>query len=217
MYLSDSTLEILKNFSQIKDSILFKEGNVLNTCTTERSVLAKAVLEDYFPQTFGIYELKTFLSLLTLGASKPMLDIKDDYVLITNEETKSTVSYRTAEESLIRHPKFSELDNSDTVVEFKIDENILKWVISTSRILRSDYLRFVGDGKCIKMISASRESSNKDQITICESDVEFDVMIELNLLNVIMGAYTVKIDPNRFIYMKKDDMNLEYWIALKNE
>ena len=44
MKLSDQTLEVLKNFSDINTNILVKPGSELSTISTMKNILAKATI-----------------------------------------------------------------------------------------------------------------------------------------------------------------------------
>ena len=57
MKLSKSTLDILKNFKEINQSILFKQGNSLKTISVMKNILAEATIEEELPRDFGIYDL----------------------------------------------------------------------------------------------------------------------------------------------------------------
>ena len=45
MKLSDKTFSLLKNFSSINQSILFKRGNTLRTMSVMKNILAEADIE----------------------------------------------------------------------------------------------------------------------------------------------------------------------------
>jgi hypothetical protein len=66
MKLSDKTLTLLKNFSSINQSILFKEGSSLRTISVMKNILAEATIEEELPKDFGIYDLNQFLNGLNL-------------------------------------------------------------------------------------------------------------------------------------------------------
>ena len=48
MKLSDKTISVLKNFSSINQSILFKEGNKLRTISVMKNILAEATITEEF-------------------------------------------------------------------------------------------------------------------------------------------------------------------------
>ena len=80
MNLSDSTLNLLKNFSTINQSILFKEGNNLRTISVMKNILAEATINEEIPKDFGIYDLNQFLNGLSLH-QKPDLDFENTDML----------------------------------------------------------------------------------------------------------------------------------------
>ena len=69
MKLSDSTLSLLKNFSTINQSILFKQGTKLRTISVMKNILAEATVSEELPKDFGIYDLGQFLNGLSLHNS----------------------------------------------------------------------------------------------------------------------------------------------------
>ncbi len=54
MKLSEKTISLLKNFSDINQSILFKKGNKLRTIPVMKNILAEADIPEDFPEDFGI-------------------------------------------------------------------------------------------------------------------------------------------------------------------
>ena len=65
MKLSKETIEVLKNFSGINQSIVVKEGNKLKTVNSLKNILAHATVEEDFPKEFAIYDLTRFLGLIS--------------------------------------------------------------------------------------------------------------------------------------------------------
>ena len=66
MKLSDRTINLLKNFASIIQSILFKQGKSLRTISVMKNILAEANVDEDFPQEFGVYDLSQFLNSLGL-------------------------------------------------------------------------------------------------------------------------------------------------------
>ena len=62
MKLSDETINILKNFSSINQSLLFKQGNVLKTISGLKTIFAEVTIQENFPKEFAIYDLNKFLA-----------------------------------------------------------------------------------------------------------------------------------------------------------
>ena len=83
MKLSDKTLSLLKNFSNINQSILFKKGSSLRTISVMKNILAEATITEEIPKDCGIYDLRQFLNVNTTLFNSPELDfVNDGYVII---------------------------------------------------------------------------------------------------------------------------------------
>ena len=65
MQISKNTFEVLKNFSEINENLLIKPGNELKTISVMKNVLAKATIEETFDKEFAIYDLNSFLNVLS--------------------------------------------------------------------------------------------------------------------------------------------------------
>ena len=61
MELQEQTLNVLKNFSDINPNLIIKEGNTIRTISEAKNVVATAIVDNEFPQTMGIYDLKNSL------------------------------------------------------------------------------------------------------------------------------------------------------------
>ena len=57
MKLSTDTVNVLKNFASINSGIEFKKGKTLTTISSNKTVLAKATLQDQIEDDFCIYDL----------------------------------------------------------------------------------------------------------------------------------------------------------------
>ena len=79
MKLSDKTIKVLKNFSSINQSMLFRTGSIIRTKSTTDTIAAQAVVEEMFPFEFGIYDLNQFLGVVSLF-DEPALDLNERYV-----------------------------------------------------------------------------------------------------------------------------------------
>ena len=90
MKLSDKTLSVLKNFSSINQSILFKEGNKLRTISVMKNILAEATVTEDFSKDFGIYDLNEFIGVLSL-VQEPSLKFDEQFVSIADASEMITL------------------------------------------------------------------------------------------------------------------------------
>ena len=102
MKLSEKTLNILKNFSSINQSILVKQGNKLRTISVAKNILAEAEIKEEFPRDFAIYDLNQFLNGLSLHQDPEMDFSPDSYLSI--REGKRRVKYFYADTNVIISP-----------------------------------------------------------------------------------------------------------------
>ena len=84
MKLSEKTVNLLKNFAGINQSILFKKGNKLRTMSVMKNILAEAEVEEEFPKDFAIYDLVQFLNGVSLYAN-PQIEFTTDSNLTIRE------------------------------------------------------------------------------------------------------------------------------------
>ena len=81
MIICNDTIEVLKNYAEINQSLLFKQGSQLKTVNEQTNVLSKCTVNETFPQEFAIYDLNKFLGVLSLF-SEPDMNFSDNSVSI---------------------------------------------------------------------------------------------------------------------------------------
>jgi len=80
--LSKKTLDVLKNFSTINSSIVFRQGSTVRTISNAENILAKFTGEEVFPSDFAIYDLSQFLSGISLFNDPQLEFTSSDFVSI---------------------------------------------------------------------------------------------------------------------------------------
>ena len=88
MKLSNHTTSVLKNFATINQNLVIKEGNTITTMSAMKNIVAKADVEETFPQEVAIYDLNEFLAAMSLFTN-PVLDFAENHVMITEENNTS--------------------------------------------------------------------------------------------------------------------------------
>ena len=103
MNLSEKTFNLLKNFSSINQSILFKKGNTLRTMSVMKNILAEADIEEEFPRDFAIYDLVRFLNGISLY-DEPEFDFANDSYVTIRAGKNHRTRYFFADPSVIVAP-----------------------------------------------------------------------------------------------------------------
>jgi hypothetical protein len=123
MKLSAETLTVLRNFASINQSILLKPGKTLATISPQKTVMAKATVEDEFPVQAGIYDLSKFLSVHSLYED-PDLQFSENFLAFV--EGKSRAKYVYADPSMIITPPEKDVKLPSIDVEVELTSAV-KW------------------------------------------------------------------------------------------
>ena len=123
MKLSDKTISVLKNFSSINQSILFKEGNKLRTISVMKNILAEATVSEDFSRDFGIYDLNQFLNGLSLHQDPELDFAQDGYVVI--REGRSRSKYFFADPNVIVTPPEKDITLPSEDICFEVSTCLL--------------------------------------------------------------------------------------------
>ena len=215
MKLSDKTLSVLKNFSTINQSILFKQGNKLRTISVMKNILAEATITEELPKDFGIYDLNQFLNGLALHQS-PELDFANDgHVVIKEGRMRS--KYFFADPNVIITPPEKAIDLPSEDVSFELRTEQLDKLLKAAAIYQLPDLAVVGGEGVVKILVRDKknDTSNDFSIVVGETDKEFSFNFKVENIKILPGTYDVIVSQkllSRFISKNHD---LLYYIALE--
>tara|TARA_Y100001935_G_C17215796_1_gene462520 strand:- start:364 stop:1029 length:666 start_codon:yes stop_codon:yes gene_type:complete len=217
MKLSETTLNLLKNFSSINQSILFKEGSKLRSISVMKNILVEATIEESFPKDFGIYDLNQFLNGLSLHAS-PELDFKnDDYVMI--REGKMRSKYFFADPTVIVAPPEKEISLPTEDFCFEITSQQLDRLKKAASIYQLPDISAIGEAGVIKLVARDKNdvTSNDFSIIVGETDSEFTVNFKEENLKIIPGSYVVIVSRKLLSKFTNQNIDVTYFIALESD
>ena len=174
MKLSDKTISLLKNFSSINQSILFKEGNKLRTISVMKNILAEATVSEEFSKDFGVYDLNQFLNGLSLHRN-PELDFKNDgYVVISEGKMRS--KYFFADPNVIVTPPDKDITLPSEDICFELSTEQLDKLLKAAAVYQLPDISAVGEGGVIKLLVKDKknDTSNDFAIVVGETTDEFE-------------------------------------------
>ena len=215
MKLSDSTINILKNFSNINQSLLFKKGRKLRTISVMKNILAEVEVTEEFPKDFGIYDLNQFLNGLSLHQS-PELDIENDsYMVIREGKTRS--KYFFADPNVIISPPDKEITLTSEEISFNLNTQQLDKLLKASSVYQLPDLSVVGENGVVKLVVSDRknDTSNDFSIIVGETESKFSFNFKVENIKILPGSYEVSISKKLLSKFVNSDKNLTYWIALE--
>ena len=215
MKLSDRTINLLKNFASINQSILFKQGNQLRTISVMKNILAEANIDEDFPQEFGVYDLSQFLNSLGLFQEPELNFTGESFVNI--KEGKQRSKYFFADPSVIVSPPEKSITLPSVDVEFTLRSSQLDRLLKAAGVYHLTDLSVVGDGKEIKMVVLDRknDTSNDFSIIVGETDQEFVFNFKEDNLKIVPGSYDVVVSQKLLSKFTNQNIDVTYFIALE--
>ena len=193
MKLSEKTLTLLKNFSNINQSILFKQGSSLRTISVMKNILAEATIDEDLPTDFGIYDLGQFLNGLALH-TRPELDFQNEgYVYIKEGRMRS--KYFFADPKVIVTPPEKEITLPSEDVSFTLSTDQLDKLLKAAGIYQLPDLTVVGRNGVVKIQVRDRknDTSNDFAITVGETDESFSFNFKVENIKILPGTYDVVV------------------------
>jgi len=217
MELTNNTMTVLKNFSGINQNLLVREGNTIKTISEAKNVLATAVVEESFPQPFGIYDLNEFIGVLGL-VDQPRLKFEDESVTVGDSTGRSKVRYFFSPEETLTTPQ-KDINMPQSEVKFSLDSDTLNKVKRAASTLgHSEMSVSVKDGTLtLSVVEAQNSTSNAFSIDIDGefSTPNFNFIMNINNLKLIPGDYEVELSSKFISRFKHKELNVQYWIALE--
>ena len=215
MKLSDSTLSLLKNFSTINQSILFKQGSKLRTISVMKNILAEATIEEELPKDFGIYDLNQFLNGMGLHQN-PELDFANDSYVVIKEGTDRT-KYFFADANVIITPPDKPITLPSEDVTFDLSTQQLDRLLKAAAIYQLPDLSAVGEDGVVKLVVRDKknETSNVFSITVGETDATFSFNFKVENIKILPGTYDVVVSQKLLSRFSSKNHDLIYYIALE--
>jgi len=215
MKLSDSTISLLKNFSTINQSILFKQGTRLRTISVMKNILAEATIAEEFPKDFGIYDLNQYLNGLALHNNPELNFEADNYVVI--KEGRSRSKYFFADPSVIITPPEKSIELPSEDVTFDLSTDQLDKLLKAAAIYQLPDLAVVGGNGVVKVVVRDKknDTSNDFAITVGETDATFSFNFKVENIKILPGTYSVVVSQKLLSRFTNKNQDLVYYIALE--
>lgn len=213
MKLNQRSVQILKNFSTINPSVQFREGNALKTISPNKTIMARAMLEDQIPQDFAIYDLSRFLGVSSLFED-PNYDLGERNVVISAPNRR--VSYTFADPNTIVAPPNKDIDIGDCDITFDLDQTQFAEVMKALGVMGFPEVVIAGENGKIVLRATDTKNPSADtyDIEVGETDQEFQAVFKAENLKILQGNYRVAISSRQISHFVGEDV--EYWISIES-
>ena len=219
MKLSSNTISVLKNYASINQNLVIKEGKEITTMSAMKNIVARAEVEEEFPQEVAIYDLNEFLSALSLFKS-PNLEFQDTYVNITEENNpKTSLKYFYSDPSVVTTPsKMITMPSNE--VTFTLESATLSNITKAAAVIGSADLVLENSNGTPSLTVKDKKNDTANSYSMgveTKGEGNFSFFFKVENLKLIDGKYTVDISSKNISHMKNENTEIEYWIALEPE
>jgi hypothetical protein len=217
--LSKKTLDVLKNFSSINSSIVFRKGSTVRTISNAENILAAFSSEEVFPMDFAIYDLSQFLSGISLF-DRPELEFSSSDFVSIRGSGKSARYYFSDPEITLKSAPEKNVKFPGADLQFNLTGEDLIALQKASAVYGLPDLTFQSEegSNEIKLVLRDKENdtSNTYEQSIsgcCTGDYSLDVKIEN--IRLFPGDYSVKVSKHLISEWTNQNLDLTYYIALE--
>lgn len=225
MIICNDTLDVLKNYSEINQSLLFKQGSVLKTVNEQTNVLSKCTINETLPQDFAIYDLNKFLGVISLF-TEPQLDFAENSVTIKSSVDANNfiagdqrAEYQFASLTLFEDEEkilAKDIELPSVEAQFFLEEKYLTQVMRAAAVMGLPEVAIEADqGSNIHMKAIdSKTSVDSYSVDVGQgSNSSFKMIFKIENLKLMRGSYDVRISNKGLGHFSHSTKELEYWIA----
>lgn len=217
--LSNNTLNVLRNYSTINSSIVFRKGNTVRTISNAENILAKFTSEEVFPMDFAIYDLSQFLSGINLF-SNPQLEFDNENYVTVRGGRQSARYYFSDPEITLKSAPEKNVKFPGADIQFNMDEESLNDLRKASAVYSLPDLTFkaIEDSNEVTLILHDKENDTSNtyeqKISGCVTG-SFSLDVKIENIRVLPGDYTVKVSKHLISEWTNVNTDLLYYIALE--
>ena len=217
--LSKNTLDVLKNFSTINSSIVFRQGSTVRTISNAENILAKFTGEEVFPSDFAIYDLSQFLSGISLFNDPQLEFTSTDFVSIRGGRQSAKYYFSDPEITLKSAPE-KNVNFPGADLQFNLTADDLLALQKASAVYGLPDLTFQSEEglDTIKLILRDKENdtSNTYDITVAGcSTGTYSLDVKIDNIRVLPGDYSIKVSKALISEWNNATVDLTYYIALE--
>ena len=219
MKLSNNTISVLKNYATINQNLMIKGGKEITTMSAMKNIIARAEVEEDFPQEVAIYDLNEFLSCLSLFKI-PNLEFNNSYVMISEDEKPTTkMKYFYSDPSVVTTPE-KMITMPSNEITFTLDSATLSNITKAAAVISSADLVLENTSGTSSLTVKDKKNDTANSYSMgveTKGEGNFSFFFKVENLKLIDGKYNVEVSSKNISHMKNQSTPIEYWIALEPE
>ena len=207
MKFSENTIKVLKNFSNINNTVILFKGDHIRVASPQKTVIVEAKIDENIPQEVGIYDLRRFMSALQLYADIDVEFGEHSFELTTGI---TTINYTYCDLSMITAPTRRKLELPETDFSKEIDWDVIVKLQRAAGVLQLSHMKVWSNNDHIFIGAVDPDDPTADTVKFdlgpyTGDDIEVYCLSEY--MNIIEGEYTMNIDMRGIFQFKSDRMN----------
>lgn len=212
MKLDLTTIQVLKNFSLINQSLYFRTGSEQSTIAPTKTIFAKANLKQSFDLDFAIYDLPRFLSVVSLFKDPDIVFGEKSLQIISGSQK---IQYTYADPESIVRPPDKNIKPPRSDIQFTLTPDIFASVMKATGALSVPEVGIIGKSGRIFISAFDHKNPTGDTYAyeIGETEKSFRVIFKAEYMKMIPSNYNVSISSDGIAYFKSDIV--EYWITVE--
>lgn len=223
MKLSKETIDILKKVYEVNQSVKFvKDEDIIKVKSTDNSLLMHAPIDDTFPRDFHVYDLREFLSVLSI-IPEPKLDFSDDkFLKVSSDDGNQKLRYLEADPQFVqsytdKEPKLPGID-----FEVVVSADKFSSVMKAAQTMKLDNVGFISDGETITLSAFNKnngdsKTTNNFSIDLADADAVFEMFYKIDMQNIGVllgeGDLTFEVSSKK-ISKVATQTGKTFWIAM---
>lgn len=217
--LSKETRAVLKNFSSINNSIIFRPGNALAVVDQNESIIARAKITDTIPDRFAVGDVAKFLKILNQYGDEATLLVSGSKSITIKNGGEGKFNFTLGAEKGILTTEKDETTIPPIVAEFILPAADLVAIKKNIKLMGLNTIVFVADGKTLSVnaFNIGNSTSNEYEAVLGVCDKKFSVAFSgSKIIGMLENDYDVEITDKEEGVVKivkfKSENGLEYFI-----
>jgi hypothetical protein len=216
MKFSNDTLNVLRNFSSINPSVLFKPGQTVRTISPQKTVMAAATIAESVPTEAAVYDLSRYLATLQLF-DEPEVQFGESKFTISSG--RSQLKYTYASPSMIISPPEKDIELPNPELSVKLNWKTIDSVIKAAGVLSLGEVGFKAQETTVTMSAVDSKNPTADSFDVVIKDdydgAPFNMIIKVDNLKLMPADYDVALSSRGMAHFKSE--NVQYWIAVQSQ
>jgi hypothetical protein len=225
--MSKQTIDVLKNMSQVHNSLIVREPNCIMTTNFEHNVIVvyDTGTDETFDKEFGLFDLREFLGVVSLfNPEDTEFDFKDKFVTVKDKHHRVEYAYTQMNlikigQNLKESARYKGFDRFDST--FSLSHSDISRITKSATVMFGGYIDDTtvqiktGNGKGLAEVAAP-EGGSRNNFRLRLADVEGSGKAEIPVTNLMVcrGDYEVSIANDRLIKLAHKDIPLFYILTL---